>query len=83
MTDAGLLMLYETRHDTGFELRGAAWHTARSLVKEGLGEIIGNGSGLPAMFWPNEEGMWIVRVEEEDEEPCPLCGNFRGHAHGM
>lgn len=68
LTDAQLRMLVETRDDTGFELRGGDWHPARALVKKGLGTIDGEGGSLPALFWPNEEGLRIAHEFDEDEE---------------
>lgn len=68
LTDLQLMMLVETRDDTGIELRGGAWTVARALVKKGLGSIDGEGGSLPALFWPNEEGLRIAHEFDEDEE---------------
>jgi hypothetical protein len=77
LTDKQVLMLADTRDNTGFELRGGEWATARALVRKGLGEIIGEGGSLPPMFWPNEEGLRIAHEFDEEDEPdeCPMCGN--------
>lgn len=72
LTDAQLLMLIATKDDTGFELSGKHFVTARALARKGLGSI-DEGGPLPPLFWPNAEGLCVAN-EFNDGFACQLCG---------
>lgn len=67
---------------TGVELRTGADHAvARALVKRDLGTIEEGYSGLPGLYFNNDEGLALQDElrglpPEEDDDVCPTCGGY-------
>lgn len=65
---------------TGVELRtGADYAVARALVKRDLGTIEEGHSGLPGLFFNNDDGLALQDElrglpPAEDDDECPTCG---------
>lgn len=65
---------------TGVELRSGADHAvARALVKRDLGTIEEGYSGLPGLFFNNDDGLalrddLLGLPPAEDDAECPTCG---------
>jgi hypothetical protein len=78
LSEKQLHMLFQSGEDDrdgngfGVELRGGAWATARSLERQGLGWIEGEGGkGVPALFFNNAEGVRILHEFDPDESDAP------------
>lgn len=66
---------------TGVELRTGSDHAvARALVKRELGTLEEGRSGMPGLYFNNDDGLALrdellgLSREDDEDECCPTCG---------
>lgn len=66
---------------TGVELRTGADHAvARALVKRELGTLEEGHSGMPGLYFNNDDGLALrdellgLPPEDDEDDCCPTCG---------